>query len=604
MSGDRLSGIRLWLTTGFRAAPLLSAAGVGVGALAAIQAPAQAAAAKILVNGIIQHDRRAAVWAAAVSCCVLLVRFMTGLLAAAVQSTAADRVHDFVRADLMRITTRIPGIRHHEQPEVADRIALLQQGSRGLADAVTTLFAVVAALINAGAIVILLAGIHPLLMLLPVIGLVRVWTSYTDAKLRFGAFDRVIGYRRLADRLTRIARSPAHAVEVRVFGIQQLLLDRIGDNFARVADGRLAATRKGMYYELAARVVFGSAFLAAIAFVAVGVRGGALSAGDLALLVILGSRVDETAGGVAAALRRSGETVGLFNHYSWFRRQAEESTGAAVATSNPPARLRHGIELRHVTFGYPNSIGPALTDINLTIGAGASVALVGENGAGKSTLIKLLTKLYEPSQGKILLDGEELGAISPALWRLRTSAAFQDFARFEFTAATTVGLGDLPRIENTRTIRAALDAADAAAVVDALPAGMRTQLGTSFIDGTDLSGGQWQRLALARSFMRTVDNPTAEPLLLLLDEPTAALDPDAEHALYEHIAAAARAGRRTGTITVLVSHRLSMVRMADQIIVLHRGRIAETGTHPELIAANGRYAELFNLQARAYRQQP
>lgn len=601
MMRDSLSAFWMWLSTGFRAAPALSTVGLILGVGLAVQAPAQGYAVKLLVDGVADHDRGLMIWAAVLAGSVLVFRFGISLSAAAVQDTTTDRVHDHVHADLIRLTTGIPSIVHHERPDIADRIELLHKNSRGLANNVNALFAIVAAVVNAAVILLLLVSVHPLLVLLPLVGLVRVWTSYVDGKLRFGAFDRVIRYSRLADRLTRIARSPANAVEVRVFGLQRTLLDRIDQQLTRVRNERLGATRKGMYYELGARIVFGATFLIALVLLAIDTRHGSISPGDLALLVVLGSRIDETAGGIAAALRNTGETIRLFSRYHWLTRYAHD-TAWPTATTPVPTELTHGIELRDVAFAYPGTDATVLDNINLTLPAGASVALVGENGAGKSTLVKLLARLYDPTKGTILIDGHDLRDITPEAWRSRTSAAFQDFVRFEFTAGHTVGVGDLPRMDDGTVVRDALEKADAADVVAGLSNDLETQLGKRFSDGIDLSGGQWQRLALARSFMRTTRSDEEQPLLLLLDEPTAALDPEAEHALYDRFAAAAiHSGRRTGTVTILVSHRFSTVRMADLIVVLHHGHIAEIGTHQQLINAAGRYAELFELQARAYR---
>jgi ATP-binding cassette subfamily B protein len=228
-----------------------------------------------------------------------------------------------------------------------------------------------------------------------------------------------------------------------------------------------------------------------------------------------------------------------------------------------------------------------LKGIDLKLPAGSTVALVGENGAGKTTLVKLLARLYDPTTGRILIDGTDLREIEPHSWRQRISAGFQDFVKYELAAREVVGIGEVQRMTEEHAIEAALVRGDAQPVVAALPNGLDTQLGKKFSGGVDISGGQWQRLALARAFMRD------RPLLLLLDEPTAALDPEAEHTLFERFAEASRvAARQTGGITVLVSHRFSTVRMADLIVVLVDGQIAESGTHDELVARGGRYAEL------------
>jgi ATP-binding cassette subfamily B protein len=227
------------------------------------------------------------------------------------------------------------------------------------------------------------------------------------------------------------------------------------------------------------------------------------------------------------------------------------------------------------------------------------IALVGENGAGKTTLVKLLCKLYEPTAGRILVDEAPLARVRADEWRARLAGAFQDFFRFELPAQHSVGLGDLPRLDDERAVVAAVDRAGADDVVARLPAGLETQLGPTWPGGVEVSFGQWQKLALARGFMRD------QPLLLVLDEPTAALDAETEHALFERYASAARArtprdDAGAGGITILVSHRFSTVRMADLIVVLDGSRVTQVGSHEDLMARGGPYAELYAIQAAAY----
>ena len=235
-----------------------------------------------------------------------------------------------------------------------------------------------------------------------------------------------------------------------------------------------------------------------------------------------------------------------------------------------------------------------LQDVSFQLEPGRVVALVGENGAGKTTLAKLLCRFYEPSAGRITADGVELGQFDVEAWRSCLSAGFQDYSRFEFLMRETVGIGEVGQIENLQAVHEALTKADAEDVPHTLPSGLETQLGRVWDGGVELSGGQWQKLALGRAFMR------AHPLLLILDEPTAALDAQTEHAIFERIAAASRRGHLTGTVTLLISHRFSTVRMADHIIVLHQGRLVEQGSHDELMQRHGLYAELYGLQSRPY----
>jgi ATP-binding cassette subfamily B protein len=276
-----------------------------------------------------------------------------------------------------------------------------------------------------------------------------------------------------------------------------------------------------------------------------------------------------------------------------------EDYAASMAASGDlpvPGVLHRGIRLEHVSFTYPGTSRVVLDDVSLRLPAGAVVAVVGENGAGKTTLVKLLAKLYEPTSGCIFVDDTPLARLPANEWRGRLAGAFQDFFRFEFRAKQTVGLGDVSRIDDEPAVTAAVERAGAEDVVAGLRVGLETQLGSTWPNGVDLSFGQWQKLALGRGFMRD------EPLLLILDEPTAALDAETEHALFERYAAAARGEKSaSGRITVLVSHRFSTVRMADLIVVLDGARLVEVGSHEELILMGGPYAELYTIQAAAYR---
>jgi len=222
------------------------------------------------------------------------------------------------------------------------------------------------------------------------------------------------------------------------------------------------------------------------------------------------------------------------------------------------------------------------------------VAIVGENGAGKSTLVKLLAKLYEPTEGRILIDDRPLARMPASGWRERVTGAFQDFFRFEFSAQRSVGVGELPRLDDAEAAGGAVVRAGATDVLQRLPDGLSSQLGPTWPDGHELSFGQWQKVALSRGYMRD------GPLLMVLDEPTAALDAETEHELFERYAEAARASHNGG-ITVLVSHRFSTVRMADLIVVLDGSRLVEVGSHDDLLRRNGSYAELYRIQAQSYR---
>jgi ATP-binding cassette subfamily B protein len=314
----------------------------------------------------------------------------------------------------------------------------------------------------------------------------------------------------------------------------------------------------------------------------------------VALTLGLAAAVVSAAGQAANLVGSALRVRGAAEHYRWLERQA--AVGAEGERPAPSARLERGIELEGVSFGYGGGDDGALSldELDLRLPAGAVVAVVGENGAGKTTLVKLLSGMYAPTRGRVLLDGVDLAEVDQPAYRRQLTAGFQDFMRFELPVRESVGLGDLAAADEKQAVVGALDLAGADFVAG-LPQGVEQPLGPRWEQGVDLSGGQWQALAMARSMMRQA------PLLAVFDEPGASLDPHAEHALFEQVAAQARRGGAQGRITLLISHRFSTVRMADLIVVLERGRVLEQGTHRELMARHGRYAELYGMQARAYR---
>ena len=337
--------------------------------------------------------------------------------------------------------------------------------------------------------------------------------------------------------------------------------------------------------------IFGAGFVAAIVFVS-SVPG--VSAGDVLLALAAGSRLSFYVG---ATVGEVGFLRGIWMDSARRLAWLEDYAASLVATADQssPSRLVRGIRFEGVSFAYPGTTRLVLEGVDLELPAGKVIAIVGENGAGKSTLVKLLAKMYVPTHGRIVVDDTDLGRIAAPDWRSRLAGAFQDFFRFEFQARHTVGVGDLPRLDNQPAVETAVGRAGADDVIAKLTTGLDTQLGPTWPGGVEVSFGQWQKLALARGFMRD------RPLVLVLDEPTAALDAETEHALFERYAAVVREDEGAGRITILVSHRFSTVRMADFIVVLDGARVAETGTHEALMARGGQYAQLYTIQAKAYR---
>jgi ATP-binding cassette subfamily B protein len=273
------------------------------------------------------------------------------------------------------------------------------------------------------------------------------------------------------------------------------------------------------------------------------------------------------------------------NLYDYLEQPVLATPGTQVSGPEPA----RGLELRGVSFRYPGASADALTDLSLTLTPGTSLAIVGENGSGKTTLIKLITRLYEPTAGSILLDGLDLREWDVDALRRRIGVIFQDFGRYQFSVGENIGAGDVRYIEDPERWTRAAEAGMAAPFIEDLPEGYTTQLGRWFKGGRELSGGQWQKIALSRAFMRS------DADILVLDEPTAAMDAASEAAIFEHFRRMSR-----DKMTILISHRFSTVRKADQIIVLEHGRIREQGDHDSLMAEDGHYAHLFRLQAEGY----
>jgi len=439
--------------------------------------------------------------------------------------------------------------------------------------------------------VALLASIHPALVLLAVFALPTVYTSTWRPAVERAALERGAQANRLARHLFTTATTAPPGKEVRVTGIGNRLLRQRREAWERGYQPVAAARWGSAVWHTLAWAVFGIAYVGAVVYVSSGLGS---PPGDVLLVLAAGSRLSAYIG---ATVGEVGFLRGFWmdgsRRLAWLEDYAASLTASADVPV--PTRLRRGIRLEHVSFAYPGTSRLVLDNVSLSLPAGSVVAIVGENGAGKTTLVKLLAKMYEPTSGAILVDDAPLARIRADEWRARLAGAFQDFFRFEFRARHTVGLGDVPRVDDEPAVVVAVDRAGATDVVSRLASGLETQLGPTWPGGVDVSFGQWQKLALARGFMRD------EPLLLVLDEPTAALDAETEHALFERYTAAAHADRENGRITILVSHRFSTVRMANLIVVLDGARLVEAGTHDDLMARGGQYAELYGIQAAAYR---
>jgi ATP-binding cassette, subfamily B, bacterial len=576
---------------GYRFEPRLMAISFGLSQLAALPDALLALWLWLLGKGVLEH-RTVWIEIAAVGLGVsTAATWFLRTISARVQRRFRDRVTIALESHVARLQASVVTVAHQERPEYLDRLSMLRNQVFVLDHMYMSLFTTLGWILRLGVTMALLASIHPALLLLAVFAIPTVLTSGWRPAVERAAQETGAPHNRLSRHLFTIATTAAPGKEVRVTGIGERLVNDRRAAWERWY-GPVAAVRWGSAWWLALGwAIFGLAYVAAVVFVSSYLRAPASS---VLLVLAAGARLS---GYIGATVGEIGFLRGFWMDGS--RRLAWlEDYAASVAASGAlpaPEALHQGVRFEHVSFAYPGTSRLVLEDVSLLLPAGAVVAVVGENGAGKTTLVKLLAKMYEPSSGEILVDEVPLARLSAEDWRARTAGAFQDFFRFEFRAGHTVGLGDVPRMDQEPAVTAAIDRAGAEDVLARLPSGLDTQLGPTWPNGAELSFGQWQKLALARGFMRD------QPLLLILDEPTAALDAETEHALFERYAAAARGTDSSGRITILVSHRFSTVRMADLIVVLDGARLVEVGTHDELMAKNGQYAELYGIQAAAYR---
>jgi ATP-binding cassette subfamily B protein len=560
----------------------------------AVSAPLMALALKWMTNAAVAGDGQTAGLAGLVVAAAMIGVLTLGHFAHMAYFELSEINTLVMEERVMALANGSAGIEHQERAEFADRLLVLQTELQQLQDgfyAVLALFSLGVALAMTG---VLLALVNPLLLLLPLIAVPPLVTGRWAQQILDRARDETAQDTRLAMHLFSLATTAGPAKELRVFRLQDEMLRRHRELWDRVTRHRWRADVKATALRAAGQLVFAGGYVAAVLVVVSDAIAGRRSVGDVVLAITLAAQVNQQVSAAVALLHDLQRIARAFTRFEWLERFVREREPKA-ANLPVPARLSQGIRFENVAFHYPGTDRTVLSRVNLFLPAGSTVAIVGENGAGKTTLVKLLCRFYAPAQGRILIDGTDLGRIPVAAWHRRVATGFQDFARFEFVARRTVGVGDLPHLDDQPAVEGALARARAGDVVSRLGNGLDTQLGKSWTEGTELSGGQWQKLALGRAMMREL------PLLLILDEPTSALDAEAEHALFERYAEGARrVGQASGGITVLVSHRFSTVRMADLIIVVADGKVVEAGPHARLMRNKGLYAELYRLQAAAY----
>jgi len=578
---------------GYRHEPRLMVVAFLLSQLAALPDALLALWLMLLGKGVLEH-RPGMVKGAAIGLGVsTAATWFLRTVSTRVQRRFRDKVTIALESHVAQLQASVATIAHQERPEYLDRLSMLRNQVFVLDHMYMSVFSTLGWILRLGVTMALLASIHPALMLLAVFAIPTVLTSTWRPAVERYAQESGAQSNRLARHLFNIATTAPPGKEVRVTGIgERLISDRRWAWECWYGPVAVARWGSALWHALA-WAVFGLAYVGAVVFVSSGLRAPASA---VLLVLAAGARLSAYIG---ATVGEIGFLRGFWmdgsRRLAWLEDYA--ASVAAAGDQPVPSSLHRGIRLEHVSFAYPGTSRVVLEDVSVTLPAGAVIAIVGENGAGKTTLVKLLAKMYEPSSGSIFLDDTPLARVPAGDWRARLAGAFQDFFRFEFRAGHTVGLGDVPRLDDESAVVVAVERAGASDVVARLTSGLDTQLGPTWPGGVELSFGQWQKLALARGFMRDL------PLLLVLDEPTAALDAETEHALFERYAAAARGTGEgpSGRITILVSHRFSTVRMADLIVVLDGARLVEVGTHEELMAKRGQYSELYNIQAAAYR---
>ncbi len=589
--------LRAYLITigfGFRSAPLHATGQLITGVIMALAGPVLAYGGKLIIDAVVATN----LWLGLITGLVMAVAI--GLTLVNVFAYVAfvfvvlERSRALADRRLMELAGGTDGIAHYERSDYLDQMQRIREDRDGLGTMVNATAGIIRAVVGLVASAVMLAAIHPVLLGLLIIAVVSVLVGRRSTDLEIAASEATSEPERRRRHLFEVGTAADTGKELRIFGSVDALIRRHRDAADQVNGIRGAAGWRATRLRLVDSLISAAGYIGSIVVVIMLALSGRATPGDVVLVVALSTQLGSMVMiGVSygtsfiRGLRTADRLLWLQEYAATARHRPEHPVPI-------PDRMATGISLTDVSFAYPGTNRGVLDRVSLELPAGSVVALVGENGAGKTTLVKLLSGFYQPDSGSIKIDDTELDRFDPADWRQRISATFQDFVAFEFLAREAIGVGDLARIDDRAAIEDAVVRADAGPVVDDLPDRLDTQLGTAW-GGTDLSGGQWQRIALARGLIRP------DPLLVILDEPTAALDPQTEHALFERFTAAAGDARSRGGVTLLVSHRFSTVRMADLIVVLDQGRIRELGDHDTLVRQGGLYAELYELQSRAYR---
>ncbi len=503
-----------------------------------------------------------------------------------------ERLTITIDEQLVALTGRLGLVDRAERPDFLEHLTLVRTNREHFQESMMSLVGAAFLVVQVVVTVVILLSVAPVLLILPVLSIAPIlasrWAeSRAQRALRESAEDI-----RTADNAALLAIDAAAAGDLRVLRLRDLVVSRHDAAWERSVARQWRAESIGAVVSTAGLMLFTVGFGGAVLFVTIEALNGGASIGSVILVLTAGQQLHNQIGGVLSSAGDLFRIVETMRHFGWLGRYVDEHEERGSLA--PAQSLADGIVLDHVSFGYEGSDQDAVDDVSLRLPAGAVVAVVGENGAGKSTLVKLLCGLHRPTSGRILIEGTDLAELHAPSWRRSLSGAFQDFVRFEFLARESIGVGRVVSVEDRSWVQSAMIRADVADLEEELPEGIETPLGRTYLRGIDLSGGQWQKVALARAMMRDA------PLVLVLDEPTYALDVESERRVFEWFTRVARSHSVIGTITVIVSHRFSTVRTADLVAVMHEGRLVECGTHDELMTG-GRYADMYRTQAEGYR---
>ncbi|MCB9128821.1 MAG: ABC transporter ATP-binding protein [Ardenticatenales bacterium] len=450
-------------------------------------------------------------------------------------------------------------------------------------------FGLVQNLITLASFALLLIRFSPLLTLILFCATIPTFIAQNRfAQLNFRILSWRAPERRKMTYYEHLLTVDSNVKEIKLFGVGEPLLDRYSRIFTQLYEEDEVLARRRSAASVGWGLLTSLSYYLAYAWIVLRTIAGTITLGDMTVYLSVFRQSQSTFQGLFSSLTSLYEnSLFMSNLFSFLA--LEPQMAQAKKPQPMPARIQEGIEFRDVSFRYPGREGWALRGVNLILRPGEKMALVGANGAGKTTLIKLLTRLYDPTEGAIYLDGVDLREYDITEWRQKIGVIFQDFVRYHLSASENIGLGQWDAMDDDARVREAAEKGNADEVISALPHGYDTVLGRWFRDGHELSGGEWQKVALGRAFMREAE-------LLVLDEPTAALDARHEYQIFQQFRALTE-----GRMAVLISHRFSTVRMADRIAVIEDGRIAELGSHEALMALAGTYAHLFNIQAQGYR---